>query len=417
MYQFIRNNKYLLCTGGVSFTGDPHIIMYDGTEKSALEIFSKICKFNNLEAFSILFAKFFNEINLYSDKCSNAELKSIFEKIKLQLPDLTPFLIKDYKYRYEIYRNISNPNYFNLYFKVNLGNNALTKMEKERLDQSLNDSNLFIDELDNLYFINPDKIDDYMSNWRSLYNKNNRTKIRTLQLLNNLLQISKKEPELLNYFEKTDFFVVFTRDFLSIYNDENPNNKILKQEVVNILEENITNLNNNLFFFVFVSCWQFEFPLNPKPALTESEKEIRDYCINLFLKNLTIEGLINSKDAFQCIDYLLEYFNAKEKIKEFFIILLQDGNEENLCKILKTASNYQSSKLINPLAIIVQVVDQLELRHKFYNKLLQIHNDNQNNKFLEKEDFYVYDDYSCRTDNIVILSLEYFDNIKEKDFK
>ena len=65
----------------------------------------------------------------------------------------------------------------------------------------------------------------------------------------------------------------------------------------------------------------------------------------------------------------------------------------------------------------MQVVDQLELRHKFYNKLLQIHNDNQNNKFLEKEDFYVYDDYSCRTDNIVILSLEYFDNIKEKDFK
>ena len=42
--------------------------------------------------------------------------KKVIGQIKLQIPDLTPFLIKDYKYRYENYRNISNPNYFNLYF-------------------------------------------------------------------------------------------------------------------------------------------------------------------------------------------------------------------------------------------------------------------------------------------------------------
>jgi len=413
LYKYIRENRDIFCAKGfnISISELPVIFSINSSTIDIKAFVQSLLEYENIELLAILFPMFFNNLKIKNkkivDKNKADNSYKILENINEKIPELKNFIVRN-EYsanNEETYRSISNVLYFNNYFKVNIEKTALLSAEKKKLLNNFNSSEEFVNLAYKLFTTNCDKIIDFFNFWISKYNDPLRTKEMTLQLLNNLLAFNNNHKSLIEFLEQSNIFSSMARNLIRDFNEQNSNNLVSIIEVLELLKNNIKNINNNLYFFIYVACWQFKFPTNNPPELNEIENESYARCIELFNNNILLEGLVNSNDALQCIDYLIDYFDQSDLIADFIDELFRYGNEEKLCKILLTGEKMQSR--LNNIGNIPVVFDKIHKKQALKLKLLDIYYKDTYSSMLNDGEFLSNDEYDGEDASIVKIVLKY----------
>lgn len=419
LYYFIRKHKFALCSlsAGVYEKNESCIYITNQPNLNLNNFAKEVNKFKNINIIAIIFPGLFwkikKEVKAYIDKQNEQKgikKENLPEDIIIMANHIDERIeefkqIESFNVNSSInYRRLSNHLFFDNYFRNNFDATTITNEENELLKNTLNNVNAFKAELIKLYGINPAKILDYKRYWESTYNQRDITKENVLMYLKNFLSLGQDEIDLINFLEENDVFYNFVISIITEYNNEHPEDMITFNDIYNLIKDSITYLNNNLYFFVYLIVYHFNFPENDPPKLTKKdEKDLRNIR-SLIQKNINYTGIFNLKKALSTLNYLYKYLGFENWVNTFIDKILTKGQEVNLLKLLLTAKNFQTINGRNYDSISV-FFDQINKQNELKIKLLDMYYDTEFTGILEDEKFFVYSNNEEEYLHIVYVAL------------
>lgn len=347
LYLFIRNNQYVFCSKYVSDFNNLQIINLDTTYTNLNNFASKLLELNNtnqnINILSLIFFPLFNAMkNIKIKDEDNKEeektktLKDLIETdklIKLQ----KEYNIESENQQDELER-ICNPQYFEAYFSCKLPDYLLNEEEKTNIKNTIKDSSDFIKTLMSLFNKKPEKILHFINYINQPDNPEFKTKENTLYLLKNFLSLSDEERELTKLLENNNFFFNISRHYISNFKTES-GEIVLSDEISTLIQDTVSNINSNLYFFIYLIFCVFKFPINEPPSLSEGDEENLNEIAKLIKTNLDTNKLHKNSKAMQILEYLQKYLNCSDFVRTYINEVLQEGKEEYLLDLLMTSEH------------------------------------------------------------------------------
>ncbi len=418
LYKFIWDNKNSFSDGHI-FMKKPDNCWIQTNDKiniwlSLLDFVIELKKYNNIDIIILLFPNLFKDIkeknyNDYAFSSNNNE--DFIEEIQ----EFITFIKNKPEYLFNSdveYRRINDYKFFDNYYRVNFDKKTITSAENKKLINLLKNIKYFKNEFYKLFKINPNKPADFLRGWYSIYNNKNRTKKNSLLLVENLLAIDSME--VISSLDNNYSYFYFIPDIIKNYNEENPDSKILISDVYKIIQAQIQNIEKNCLAFLFTICRLYIFPLTNPPIKNDEEQKILDEIKDIINKKITKKAILNDNKSMKCLDYLYHYFNGNNFVVNFITEILQDGQEENLLKVLLTGNNV-SGEYMGYGYVYKFFKDYVSKDKELKNKLLDIYYSDKYKNLMSNKIYYCEDDYIISSkEHIVKEILKLFvDNFDE----
>ena len=411
LYEYIINNKELFC----SYTGtynDGIIHIYNNYEINFNQKSEQIAKFKNIKILQIVFPYLFKQIyNIIKNKkdslLKNNSIKDIYENLDEN--------ILNKHFEIEKYRRLCNKISFENYFRLDIKTSNINTSEINSLINYFYQPDKFNQILFDLYNKKNDKILDFINYLDSNYNINYRDKKHTIQLLINLLSLTKEQSKLIHFLEKNDIFSDISRDFIRIYNKKNPSNLITLDDFYNkIFLKTISFLNNNLYFFIYLIFCQYKFPIDNPPKLESLDPNNTFDKICTYLKNnIDKNNILKNKNAMSILFYLYKYLNLQENVLTWINELLSENNPDKLLHIIITSKNLRSNYL-DKYGSTIDFFKKINKETELKSKLLEIFFSDDYKTIKQNKNFIINDDYDinmCIVEHI--LNLYYSNKLKQ----
>lgn len=411
LYEYIINNKDLFC----SYTGtdnDGIIYIYNNNKINFNQKSEQLVKFKNIKILQIVFPCLFKQIyNIIKNKedllLKNNSIKYIYENLGEDI------LNKHSKF--EQYRRLCNKISFENYFRLDIKTSNINTSEINSLINYFYQPDKFNQILFDLYNKKSDKILDFINYWDSNYNINYRDKKHTIQLLINLLSLTKKQSKLIHFLEKNNVFFDISRNFIRIYNKKNPSNLITLNDFYNNIFLNTkSSLNNNLNFFIYLIFCQYKFPTDNPPPLESLDPNNTLNKICEYLKNnIDKESLLNDTNTIPILYYLYNHLNLQKNVLTYINELLFNDNPNKLLHIIITSKNLRSDYL-DKYGSTIDFFKKINKETELKSKLLEIFFSDDYKTIKQNKNFIINDDYDinmCIVEHI--LNLYYNNELKQ----
>lgn len=411
LYEYIINNKDLFC----SYTGtdnDGIIYIYNNNKINFNQKSEQLVKFKNIKILQIVFPCLFKQIyNIIKNKedllLKNNSIKYIYENLGEDI------LNKHSKF--EQYRRLCNKISFENYFRLDIKTSNINTSEINSLINYFYQPDKFNQILFDLYNKKSDKILDFINYWDSNYNINYRDKKHTMQLLINLLSLTKKQSKLIHFLEKNNVFFDISRNFIRIYNKKNPSNLITLNDFYNNIFLNTkSSLNNNLNFFIYLIFCQYKFPTDNPPPLESLDPNNTLNKICEYLKNnIDKESLLNDTNTIPILYYLYNHLNLQKNVLTYINELLFNDNPNKLLHIIITSKNLRSDYL-DKYGSTIDFFKKINKETELKSKLLEIFFSDDYKTIKQNKNFIINDDYDinmCIVEHI--LNLYYNNELKQ----
>lgn len=400
LYEYIINNKELFCS---------YIGTYNDNFNQKSE---QIAKFKNIKILQIVFPYLFKQIyNIIKNKkdslLKNNSIKYIYE-------NLCEDILNKHS-EFEQYRRLCNKISFENYFRLDIKTSNINTSEINSLINNFYQPDKFNQILFDLYNKKSDKILDFIHYWDSNYNINYQDKKHTIQLLINLLSLTKEQSKLIHFLEKNDIFFDISRDFIRIYNKKNPSNLITLDDFYNNIFLNTkASLNNNLNFFIYLIFCQYKFPTDNPPPLESLDPNNTLNKICEYLKNnIDKESLLNDTNTIPILYYLYNHLNLQKNVLTYINELLFNDNPNKLLHIIITSKNLRSYYL-DKYGSTIDFFKKINKETELKSKLLEIFFSDNYKTIKQNKNFIINDDYGkniCIVEHI--LNLYYSNKLKQ----
>lgn len=411
LYEYIINNKDLFC----SYTGtdnDGIIYIYNNNKINFNQKSEQLVKFKNIKILQIVFPCLFKQIyNIIKNKedllLKNNSIKYIYENLGED--------ILNKHSEFEQYRRLCNKISFENYFRLDIKTSNINTSEINSLINYFYQPDKFNQILFDLYNKKSDKILDFINYWDSNYNINYRDKKHTMQLLINLLSLTKKQSKLIHFLEKNNVFFDISRNFIRIYNKKNPSNLITLNDFYNNIFLNTkSSLNNNLNFFIYLIFCQYKFPTDNPPPLESLDPNNTLNKICEYLKNnIDKESLLNDTNTIPILYYLYNHLNLQKNVLTYINELLFNDNPNKLLHIIITSKNLRSDYL-DKYGSTIDFFKKINKETELKSKLLEIFFSDDYKTIKQNKNFIINDDYDinmCIVEHI--LNLYYNNELKQ----
>ena len=358
--------------------------------------------------FPCLFKQIYNIIKNKEDLLlKNNSIKYIYENLGEDI------LNKHSKF--EQYRRLCNKISFENYFRLDIKTSNINTSEINSLINYFYQPDKFNQILFDLYNKKSDKILDFINYWDSNYNINYRDKKHTMQLLINLLSLTKKQSKLIHFLEKNNVFFDISRNFIRIYNKKNPSNLITLNDFYNNIFLNTkSSLNNNLNFFIYLIFCQYKFPTDNPPPLESLDPNNTLNKICEYLKNnIDKESLLNDTNTIPILYYLYNHLNLQKNVLTYINELLFNDNPNKLLHIIITSKNLRSDYL-DKYGSTIDFFKKINKETELKSKLLEIFFSDDYKTIKQNKNFIINDDYDinmCIVEHI--LNLYYNNELKQ----
>ncbi len=411
LYEYIINNKELFC----SYTGtynDGIIHIYNNDEINFNQKSEQIAKFKNIKILQIIFPYLFKQIYKIIKNKEDLLLKN--NSIKYIYENLCEDILNKHS-EFEQYRRLCNKISFENYFRLDIKTSNINTSEINSLINNFYQPDKFNQILFDLYNKKSDKILDFIHYWDSNYNINYQDKKHTIQLLINLLSLTKEQSKLIHFLEKNDIFFDISRDFIRIYNKKNPSNLITLDDFYNNIFLNTkASLNNNLNFFIYLIFCQYKFPTNNPPPLESLDPNNTLNKICEYLKNnIDKESLLNDTNTIPILYYLYNHLNLQKNVLTYINELLFNDNPNKLLHIIITSKNLRSYYL-DKYGSTIDFFKKINKETELKSKLLEIFFSDDYKTIKQNKNFIINDDYGkniCIVEHI--LNLYYNNELKQ----
>ena len=411
LYEYIINNKELFC----SYTGtynDGIIHIYNNDEINFNQKSEQIAKFKNIKILQIIFPYLFKQIYKIIKNKEDLLLKN--NSIKYIYENLCEDILNKHS-EFEQYRRLCNKISFENYFRLDIKTSNINTSEINSLINNFYQPDKFNQILFDLYNKKSDKILDFIHYWDSNYNINYQDKKHTIQLLINLLSLTKEQSKLIHFLEKNDIFFDISRDFIRIYNKKNPSNLITLDDFYNNIFLNTkASLNNNLNFFIYLIFCQYKFPTDNPPPLESLDPNNTLNKICEYLKNnIDKESLLNDTNTIPILYYLYNHLNLQKNVLTYINELLFNDNPNKLLHIIITSKNLRSYYL-DKYGSTIDFFKKINKETELKSKLLEIFFSDNYKTIKQNKNFIINDDYGkniCIVEHI--LNLYYSNKLKQ----
>lgn len=413
LYEYIIYNKDVLCSSLGTYN-DGTIYIYNNKEIIFNQKSEQLVKFKNIKILQIIFPYLFKQIYTLIKNNQNQNSLISDNSIKYLYENLDEDILNKYS-EIEKYRRLANPISFENYFRMDIKTTNINASEIDSLINNIYSPDKFNQILFDLYNKKSDKIVDFINYWDSNYNKKYKDKNHTIQLLINLLSLSKEQKGLIYFLDKNDIFLDISRNLIRVYNDNNPSDLITLDNFYNkIFLKTISFLNNNLYFFIYLIFCQYKFSIKTPPKLESLDPNNTFDKICTYLKNnIDKINIVKNKNAMSILFYLYKYLNLQENVLTWINELLSENNPDKLLRIIITSKNLQSDYL-DEYGSTIDFFGKINKENELKYKLLEIFFNDNYKIIKQNEMFIINDDYGndvCIVEHI--LNLYYKNGLKQ----